>query len=62
MIRDVLAESAKTHRWEDHIRSRCGDAAEALILESHRKALYEGGRISDRLAESYANWVETERA
>lgn len=42
MIPDVLAEATRTQRWEDHIRSRCGDDAEGLILESHRKAIYQG--------------------
>jgi hypothetical protein len=60
MIRDVLGEAAKTQRWEDHIWARCGDAAEGLIHEAHTKAIYQGGRISDRLAEAYANWIEVQ--
>jgi hypothetical protein len=44
--------------WERRLRAVFGDAADELILEGHRKAVYQGGTIADCLAQIYADAVE----
>lgn len=57
---EIVREAERTQMWELRIRKLIGNNAEAqsLIDHAHRKALHEGGKIADRLAEAYADAIE----
>jgi len=56
----IIREAERAQTWELRIRKLIGDNAKAqsLIDHAHRKAIYEAGKIADRLAEAYADAIE----
>ena len=55
MIKDVLAESIKADEWCWRLNALLGDdEAQAVTTEAERKATYQGGKISQHLADTFA--------
>jgi len=55
---EIVRQAEASQRWELLIHKVCGEAAEEIISEAHRKAIYQGGSIPNRLAEAYADAIQ----